>query len=176
MPNWCQNSMTISHPNAAKIKKAAKAWNSGKFLQTMIPCPSELLDATKGWTNDEDAQKENEKRIAANIEKYGYPTWYEYQIAEWGTKWDVGCHPSYGDDAIVSGNSFSVGFDSAWSPPCAAYAKLKALGYTITAYYYESGMDFCGRWVDGFDDCYDISKDGIPQDISEEMGIEEYDE
>ena len=176
MPNWCQNSMTISHPNAAKIKKAAKAWNSGKFLQTMIPCPSELLDATKGWTNDEDAQKESEKRIAANIEKYGYPTWYEYQIAEWGTKWDVGCHPSYGDDAIVSGNSFSVGFDSAWSPPCAAYAKLKALGYTIKAYYYESGMDFCGRWDDGFDDCYDISKDGIPQDISEEMGIEEYDE
>jgi hypothetical protein len=168
--------MTISHPNAAKIKKAAKAWNSGKFLQTMIPCPSELLDATKGWTNDEDAQKESEKRIAANIEKYGYPTWYEYQIAEWGTKWDVGCHPSYGDDAIVTNKSFSVGFDSAWSPPCAAYAKLKALGYTITAYYYESGMDFCGRWVDGFDDCYDISKDGIPQDISEEMGIEEYDE
>jgi hypothetical protein len=37
-------------------------------------------------------------------------------------------------------------------------------------------MDFCGRWDDGFDDCYDISKDGIPQDISEEMGIEEYDE
>ena len=173
MPNWCNNTMTISHPDPAMVQKAADAWNSGAFLQTLVPCPSELLDTAKGWTNDEDAQKESEKRIAANIEKYGYPTWWEYCVAEWGTKWDVGCHPSYGEDAIVSGNSFSVNFDSAWSPPVGGYAKLKAMGYEICAYYYESGCDFCGRWIDGQDDCYEVSRGGIPQDIVDEMGIDE---
>ena len=172
MPNWCNNTMSISHPNAAKIKKAAKAWNSGKFLQTMIPCPSELIETEASNAGDD----ENKAKVAANLEKYGYAHWYDYRVAEWGTKWDVGRDPSYGDDAIVTNKSFSVGFDSAWSPPCAAYAKLKALGYTITAYYYEPGMDFCGRWIDGQDDCYDISKDGVPHDISDEMGIEECDE
>ena len=176
MPNWCNNTMTLSHSDPAMVQKAADAWNSGKFLQTLVPCPSELIETVKGWTSDEDAQKESEKRIAANIEKYGYPTWWEYCVAEWGTKWDVGCHPSYGEDAIVTGNSFSVNFDSAWSPPCAAYEKLKAMGYEICAYYHEMGCDFCGRWIDGQDDCFEVSRGNIPQDIMDEMGIEEHEE
>ena len=176
MPNWCNNTMTISHPDPAMVQKAADAWNSGKFLQTLVPCPSELMETVKGWTNDEEEQKANDAKIAANMEKYGYATWWDYCVAEWGTKWDVGCHPSYGEDAIVSGNSFSVNFDSAWSPPTGGYAKLKAMGYEICAYYYEMGCDFCGRWIDGQDDCYVVSAGNIPQDIVDEMGIEEYEE
>jgi hypothetical protein len=168
--------MTISHPDPAMVQKAADAWNSGAFLDTLVPTPSELLDTVKGYTNDEEEQKTREAQQKANIEKYGYPTWYEYRLAEWGTKWDVGCHPSYGDDAIVSGNSFSVNFSSAWSPPTGGYAKLREMGYEICAYYYESGCDFCGRWIDGQDDCYEVSRGGVPQDIADEMGIDEEEE
>jgi hypothetical protein len=175
MPNWCDNTMTISHPDPAMAIKAADAWNSGAFLQTLIPTPSELLDTVKGWTNDEDAQKEIEKSIAANIEKHGYATWYDYRVAEWGTKWDVGLD-EYEDPIEVTGNSFSVRFSSAWSPPCAAYEKLQEMGYEICAYYYESGCDFCGRWIDGQDDCFEVSRGEIPQDIVDEMGIEECEE
>jgi hypothetical protein len=50
------------------------------------------------------------------------------------------------------------------------------MGYEICAYYYESGCDFCGRWIDGQDDCFEVSRGGIPQDIVDEMGIEEYEQ
>jgi len=172
MPNWCNNKMTISHPDPAMVQKAADAWNSGAFLDTLVPTPSELLETVKGYTNDEEEQKTREAQQKANIEKYGYPTWYEYRVAEWGTKWDVGIS-EYEEPVKVTGNSFSVFFDSAWSPPCAAYEKLKEMGYEICAYYAETGCDFCGRWIDGEDECYEISGGNIPADIVDEMGIYE---
>ena len=172
MPNWCNNTMTISHPDPAMVQKAADAWNSGAFLDTLIPCPSELRETVKGWTNDEAEQKKNDAQVAANMDKYGYATWWDYRVSEWGTKWDVGIE-KYQDPIEVKGNSFTVYFSSAWSPPCAAYDKLKAMGYEICAYYYESGCDFCGRWIDGQDDCYEVSRGNIPQDIVDEMGVNE---
>ena len=176
MPNWCNNTMTISHPDPAMVQKAADAWNSGAFLQTLVPTPSELLETVKGWTNDEAEQKKNDAQVAANMDKYGYATWWDYRVAEWGTKWDVGIDKEYEHPVQVRGNSFSVLFSSAWSPPCFAYEKLKAMGYEICAYYYESGCDFCGRWIDGQDECYEVSRGGIPQDIVDEMGIDEVQE
>lgn len=171
MPNWCNNTMTISHQDPAMITKALDAWNSGQFLQTLVPCPQDLFETTCGFFGDEVKQKELEDKQAKNVEKYGYPTWWEYCVAEWGTKWDVGRNKEYEDPAVLVGNSFSVFFESAWSPPCDAYAKLKDMGYTIKAYYYEPGCDFCGRWDDGEDECYSVSKGGIPEDIVDEMGI-----
>lgn len=175
MPNWCNNTMTISHPDPAMVQKAADAWNSGAFLQTLVPTPSELLETVKGWTNDEAEQKKNDAQVAANMDKYGYATWWDYRVSEWGTKWDVGIE-KYEDPIEVTGNSFTVYFSSAWSPPCFAYDKLKAMGYEICAYYYESGCDFCGRWIDGEDECFEVSRGNIPQDIVDEMGINEVQE
>jgi hypothetical protein len=172
MPNWCSNTMTISHPDPNMVTKALDAWNSGKFLQTLIPCPQDLIDTMSGYFGDEEKQKELEKKQAANLDKYGYPTWWEYCVTEWGTKWDVG-QDQYQDSPIPINNGFSVSFESAWSPPCEGYAKLKKQGYVITAYYYEPGCDFCGRWIDGVDECYEVSKGNIPEDIDDEMGISE---
>jgi len=171
MPNWCSNTMTISHPDPNMVAKALNAWNSGQFLQTLVPCPQDLIDTVSGCFGDEEKQKALEKKQKDNFEKYGYPTWWEYCVAEWGTKWDVG-HDQYRDPPILHNNGFSVAFESAWSPPCDAYAKLKELGYTIKAYYYEPGCDFCGRWLDGEDECYQLSAGDIPEDIVEEMAIE----
>jgi hypothetical protein len=50
-----------------------------------------------------------------------------------------------------------LGFDSAWSPPIQAYEKLCAMGFRITAMYYEPGMAFAGIWDNGTDDFYDYS-------------------
>jgi hypothetical protein len=75
-----------------------------------------------------------------------------------------------------------VFFDSAWSPPTDAYAKIIELGYSIRAYYFESGMEFCGRWEDGVEEFISIEvpegesyvdwvSENIPKDINDEMGI-----
>ena len=166
--------MTISHKDPPMIARARAAWMNHKFLNEFIPCPQELIDTVEGFVG-EDKQAELRAKQAANIKKYGYPTWYRFALGEWGTKWDVGM-TQYDDPAEVTGNSFTVYFSSAWSPPTGGYAELKAMGYEICAYYYESGCDFCGRWIDGQDDCFEVSRGGIPQDIVDEMGIEEYEQ
>lgn len=172
MPNWCNNSMTISHSDPVMLKKALDAWNSGKFLQTLIPCPQDLIDTICGSFGDDEKQKALNEKQALNLEKHGYPTWWEYCVAEWGTKWDVGIDKEYEHPAQIRGNSFSVLFSSAWSPPTNAYEKLKNMGYVIEAFYAETGCDFCGKWDDGTDYCYRISKGDIPDDIVECMGLE----
>jgi hypothetical protein len=58
----------------------------------------------------------------ANIERYGAPTWYEWSIKYWGTKWNA-C------DAKVTDNgdgSVHFTFDTAWSFPFPIFRKLAA--------------------------------------------------
>jgi hypothetical protein len=125
------------------IQRAAKAFQEGKFLQEFIPCPAELWD-TVAQMGTNDAEK-------ANREKYGYSSWYDFNIANWGTKWDV----SADNVEIQDPNTLTAGFDSAWAPPITAYERLIELGFEVEAFYYEPGMQYVGRWVDGDDHCYE---------------------
>jgi hypothetical protein len=71
-------------------------------------------------------------------------------------------------------------FDSAWSPPIAAYEKLMDLGFSVKAGYYEPGMCYAGLWEDGDDDYYDLSEmnskeveDALPSGLDDLFGISE---
>jgi hypothetical protein len=71
-----------------------------------------------------------------------------------------------------------VSFSTAWSPPIAFYEKLQDLGFSISATYYEPGMAYVGRWVDGVDENYEYGgmnadevESEIPEDLNEEYGI-----
>lgn len=58
------------------------------------------------------------KTVVANKETYGYQTWYEWSIANWGTKWDAYNH-SVGESAThpyVTDHSYVTYFETAWSP------------------------------------------------------------
>lgn len=186
MPNWCNNQMTISHNDPAMIERAVKAWNDGEgFLEEFIPIPYELklvggalVDIRK--ITNHDHHRELDAMVRELNKKYfGFPDWYDYCCSEWGTKWDIGHRDGYGTKAELEGNSFTVGFDSAWSPPIAAYEKLTEMGFKIKAYYTEFGMQFCGRWDDGEDESFkipDTSEEAekvIPVDIDRVMNIVE---
>jgi hypothetical protein len=125
------------------IERAAKAFQEGTFLQEFIPCPDELLE-TVAQMGTNDAEK-------ANREKYGYSSWYDFNVANWGTKWDV----ESSNVEIEDANTVTAGFDSAWSPPTTAYERLMELGFEVEAFYYEPGMQFVGKWDNGEDDCYE---------------------
>ena len=58
---------------------------------------------------------------------------------------------------VGDGNTFSASFQSAWGPPIQAFEKLEEMGFTVSAYYYEPGMGFCGMFAEGFDDYFDIT-------------------
>ena len=154
MPNWCNNTLELAHKDPAMLIRARDAFNRQELLSEFIPVP-ESLHIVAGCVGDPDEQAKLEADTARNLEVHGYGNWYDYQVNEWGTKWDVGAE---GYEVEIENGGLTMSFDSAWSPPLEAYAKLEALGFEVRAYYYESGMCFAGVWEDGCDDFYDLSQ------------------
>ena len=132
-----------------------------------MPADLQIVAGCVGAKDDpkQIALEEAEQR---NIAKYGYKTWYDFCVAEWGTKWDVGAD-GYNADDIPGG--LMLTFDSAWSPPVNAYEKLVDMGFSIRAMYYEPGMAFAGIWNDGDDDFYEYGGMTSEQ-IQEELPVE----
>ena len=150
MPNWCNNGITLRHADPQMIDRVIKGQES--VLMEFIPTPQELVDTVAGFMG-EDKRAAHEAQQAANIKKYGYKDWYDWNIANWGTKWDF----SLDNIERTDDNTLTASFDSAWAPPIDAYIKLCALGFEIEAMYYEPGMAFVGKFVgdaDGYDDDY----------------------
>ena len=167
MPNWCNNSVEIYHDDPAMLERVRKGFNGEGLFGELIPCPKELVDTVSGFVG-EDKQAAHEAQQKANLEKYGYANWYDHNVNEWGTKWDVGAD---GNPAQDIPGGLMLGFDSAWSPPIAAYEKLTEMGFRIRAMYYEGGMAFAGIWEDGFDDYYEYSGMNSEQ-IAAELPVE----
>jgi len=116
MPNWCFNRLTIDTTSEGG-KKLAKAFEpkykdeNGRFyaqpFQDLMPCPKELVDTDSNLGRDpNDKQK-------ANIKKYGYPDWYMWRVANWGTKWDARVE----EFEDFNPHETYVMFETAWSPP-----------------------------------------------------------
>lgn len=151
MPNWCNNYATITGPKEqidALIVECKKSEDN-------TPC--EILNLLHPRPAD---QEEN---------------WYDWNVSNWGTKWDI----SLASYEIVDENTITLSFDTAWSPPIALYQFLIENDWEVNAYYYEPGMGYCGRF-DGDDEYYEygnLSADDaeylIPSEINEMFCITE---
>lgn len=144
MPNWCVNTLKISHEDPKMIDRVEKSLKEERFLEEFIPNPD----------------PEN---------------WYNHNVENWGTKWDVGS-----GEGVREGNLFSVTFDSAWSPPIEGYRKLTGMGFEIEAYYLEEGMCFVGKYTSEddeesytYENDADWVRENIPEDIDEEFSLSE---
>jgi len=167
MPNWCNNSITLRHKDPAMIDRVVKALADGRLLNEFFPCPAEL--------HEHDSPQRDEALSERFLKEYGATDWYNWQLKNWGTKWDVG-----NDDGLtdrIDENTVQANFSSAWAPPCQAYEQLIELGFYIKAYYNEPGMCFCGIWEgdtdNGFFDDYreysGESSDTVREVIGEEL-------
>jgi hypothetical protein len=146
MPNWCNNSITISGPKDKITKLYNDAVAENGLLQVMYPMPKELEDTTSP------APKEGEPQPLVD----GYDNWYDWRVNNWATKWDVDVENL---ELSEDGTNISGWFDSAWSPPTGAYDEFLAQNEdcSIKALYYEGGMDFGGEYFDGSDTCLTMS-------------------
>lgn len=174
MPNWCNNGITLRHADPAMIDRVVKGKDG--LLMEFLPTPQELVDTVAGSFGDDEKQRALEARQAENVRKYGFKDWYDWNIANWGTIAAFGLENIDRPDA----NTVTAAFDSAWSPPIDAYAKLLELGFEIEAMYYEPGMCFVGKYDNGHDECIEYAqfnsetvREAIGEELDDYFGISE---
>jgi hypothetical protein len=184
MPNWCNNTISLTGPKE-KIKQLFdKTKASGEFLEQLCPCPEELnITAGRVGGDDDPEQIELVAKEKANLEKYGYSNWYDWKVAQWGTKWDVDTENL---ELSKDGTTITGWFDSAWAPPIGAYEYFLTENEdcSISSLYYEGGMDFAGKWEDFADmtvtpgdftaDEMEDPNSGLIYDINEQFNMSEF--
>ena len=159
MPNWCANTVKLTHTDPAMITRAAEAFKSEKFCEEFFPMPAELRETTA-------PAPEGTKPVV--VDGVEYLSWYDFSVSEWGTKWDFG-----GDIVHKSNYEVTASFDSAWSPPIAIFKHLEDLGFDVELNYFESGMGFVGLYTTTYgEEYYDDMRDA-PDEIREMWGIDE---
>jgi len=128
------------------------------------------LDITA--TNDEQKAvlEKVSKAEAQEVWVDGCNNWYDWQVQNWGTKWD----PEIFGSCNYDGETLTVSFESAWAPPIAFYEWLVEQGYEVSANYYEPGMDYAGEWVNGDDFMLENISDLARQD-TDTLSKREYD-
>jgi hypothetical protein len=156
MPNWCDNSVTLHHEDKSKVdalaaemsKKNDDGHSMAEPFIHLRPRPAD--------------QEEN---------------WYDWNISNWGTKWEAGII----DWDRQDDNTIWISFDSAWSPPIALYEYLVEHGWEVNALYQEPGMGYAGTFTteDGDDYYeYDISDpesiENLPEELIEFGNLREY--
>jgi hypothetical protein len=168
MPNWCNNTLELSHEDPAMIERAKKAFADGRLLDEFVPVPKSLhIVAGRVGDDTDPKQIELEAQEKFNRETHGYATWYDFCVNEWGTKWDIG-GDDYNTPQQDSPNKITMSFDSAWAPPTAAMDKMMDLGFSVRLYYYEPGMAFCGIYDENGDNYFDIggmNSDQVAEDL-----------
>jgi len=175
MPNWCYNSVVISADTEAELhefiqfanqthtsryrdvfkdnEEVVNEYAKGVFWNFVTP-PKEIRDeyfgeqpryADKLPVSDPNwwAQVQ-EQRKSSNF-------WYDWNITNWGTKWDVELEPNQFDiDECNNGTySFCWTFETAWSPALPVYLAMSerfpnlTFDYEIT----EEANFFVGKLV-----------------------------
>jgi len=162
MPNWCANSLKLIATTAeseAKLSEIvrelarAAAANDGAAIFALIKPIPQALNIVSGFSGDAAEQAEREAVYKANLETYGYANWYDYCVAEWGTKWDAGT-ATYD----IKGNQVTIYFDTAWSPPIGIYHALEDMGFDVEATYVEQGIGYIGYYKNGKDTESDLGE------------------
>ena len=180
MPNWCDNTLYMTHKDPAMVDKAIEGWKNNKFFGTLVPEPDYKEVKVKPTFPMNMATGQAKPEFVEPDQ-----AWWDWRLQNWGTKWEIVCDESYLDiQENEHGKSIRASFSTAWSPPTDWYATLWEQGYEIKAHYYEGGCSFCGTWEDGDDQFYDIAppdgvkfsawvRENIPAELDSEMGIAE---
>ena len=141
MPNHCSNHLVVKGRSGPLAQFKALARNDSEV-------PPEDFDISKFISMPEELRAirspNNDPQSAANmVSKYGYPDWYEWANAVWGTKWGTYQSNLYHDEQ----DQLGYAYQTAWSPlneDC--IGKLSALfpDLTFEVKYAEIGVGYYG--------------------------------
>jgi hypothetical protein len=149
MPNHCTNYLQITGDDKevmrfhdAIIKGEIQEHEQFRILDNLFPTPEELKNTPKGSYGESDKQKTMEEQNKTNIKKFGYKDWYDWNCANYGSKWTD-------FDGVIDtyeAGLLEVVFVSAWSPIIQGMVHVSkefpTLNFILT--YEEGGMAFLG--------------------------------
>jgi hypothetical protein len=154
MPNWCSNNAEFFNEDIEKVNaleahltKLKDEEKEPGLFGFFIPRPAEFDQGDR---------------------------WYGWNCENWGTKWEV--TEVYFER--IDDNTLRFTFETAWSPPLSFYEWLSInTTWYVNASYFEPGMAFIGRVVEGEDESYTYSDieslDAIPEELVDEFGLRE---
>ena len=148
MPNWCHNRVTFYSENTEEIAKIKEIFESEAPFNTLIPSPvwSETPNED-GELPVKEEHKDADGKVLFTTHKFPKSgkkdeRWYDWQIQNWGTKWDV----SDVDIEPEDDYGLEITFETAWSPPesiCVAIRE-QFPDTTVSWFYDEPAMELAG--------------------------------
>ena len=127
MPNWCHTTLNVEG-SKEQIKEFSSLVsraieNNNSLCNAIIPRPA--------------AEEDN---------------WYNWNITNWGSKWDVtDMFVEYEDDI-----NLNLTFATAWSPITPIFDELVKRGFKVKAEYQDEGYMFAGEYEDGNETDFEI--------------------
>lgn len=158
MPNWCYNTLEVSGDETSlqKFYEENKTDEEPLSLNKGITLPENV---------DELSEEEFKKLLPEDYDISFGERWYNFQCANWGTKWELG-------DVTYSDNNGSIMYDfhSAWSPPHNWLKTIskKYLDLSFKMISEEGGNDFWCKLV--------IEEGQIIEDIEEALSTKNMEE
>jgi len=140
MPNWCANRVEVygTEEDIQKFKAYVSKGDLPMSFDKISPLPEELKN-TRSPSGEPNVDL---------INKYGADNWYDWQITNWGVKWDVS------DIELEEGEDYlTYRFDTPWGPPEGIHAMIRDEfpDISMSWFYDEPGMMMAGylgaeRW------------------------------
>ena len=148
MPNWCYNRVSIYSEDKKQIDELFDIFNNPEPFNKLIPSPkwSETPNED-GELPVLDEHKDADGNVVFTTSKFpksgkNDDRWYDWQIQNWGTKWE----PTDIDVEQTDDMELELTFNTAWSPPeeiCRAIRN-KYPDVTVSWFYDEPGMEVAG--------------------------------
>lgn len=146
MPNWSYNTLSVEgdKDEVTNFVATAKLGDRELDFNNFIKMPEELANTEQVHYNDPDLKAKQEALYASNKKKYGFGSWYDWAIENWGTKWNAG---DIELDIQDKGKTAFYTFQTAWDAPLPVIAEMSkrfpSLKFSFTAeeesgeYYYQ---------------------------------------
>ena len=157
MPNWTDVYVQIKHNDEGMLRQLHKILDDPNPFNRIKPMPELVYRGNLG---------------SAERAKYGCANWYDWSVANWGTKWDIdGCSglSIYEDDGELT---LYVDMMTAWSPPIGVLDQLVSLGFDVKAQYLDEGWMYIGTYDNGEDTSWD-DVDEAPNDLRDKFNLDE---
>ena len=146
MPNWCNNRVSFYAENEQDVAKLKSIFESETPFNEIIPAPDwKNTPNSKGELPVPREMKDTEGRVIHIT--YDFPDgtnddrWYDWNIANWGVKWDIDKQEVEDDNG-----HFELNFETPWGPPNEIYDRLVEMfpDVGISWFYDEPAMEFAG--------------------------------